>query len=325
MELNTKTKMFCGCAQRVRRRAEHPGVPRVPRPPRLDARDEREGRGERHPPRPRARLLHPRVQPLRAQELLLPRPREGLPDLAVRRADVLRGLARRRPRRRHGRDDRDRARAHRGGRGQEHPRRRHGRHPGREPLARRLQPRRRPARRDRHQAHHRDGAPDGRGGPRLRRDHPRHRQGARHLRRPDGAGVAARRRQPLAPRQGRPGRGSERHPLRQALGDQERQLAARHRALHPPRGRAPGRAAQRGQARRPGDAPLARGHQLHHARAAPRRRRRTTATSPSPTCCRSQPSREWVEELRATLPEHPAKQRARLQSSGGSATSRCAT
>ncbi len=30
-----------------------------------------------------------------------------------------------------------------------------------------------------------------------------------------------------------------------------------------------------------------------------------------------EPSREWVEELRATLPEHPAKQRARLQTDWG--------
>ena len=41
------------------------------------------------------------VEPVRPEELLLPRPREELPDLAVRRADRLRGLGRGRARRRH--------------------------------------------------------------------------------------------------------------------------------------------------------------------------------------------------------------------------------
>ena len=31
VELNTNSKMFCGCADRVRRRAEHPGLPGLPR------------------------------------------------------------------------------------------------------------------------------------------------------------------------------------------------------------------------------------------------------------------------------------------------------
>ena len=49
------------------------------------------------------------------------------------------------------------------------------------------------------------------------------------------------------------------------------------------------------------------------ARAGARRPRRTTATSPSPTSCRSRPRAEWVDELRATLPERPWERRARLQ------------
>ncbi len=41
----------------------------------------------------------------------------------------------------------------------------------------------------------------------------------------------------------------------------------------------------------PGDPALPRGHRRHHVRAAPRRRRPTTATSRSPTWCRSRPTR----------------------------------
>ena len=37
IELNTASKMFCGCATDVRRRAEHPGLPGVPRTPGLAA------------------------------------------------------------------------------------------------------------------------------------------------------------------------------------------------------------------------------------------------------------------------------------------------
>ena len=43
-----------------------------------------------------------------------------------------------------------------------------------------------------------------------------------------------------------------------------------------------------------------------------RRRRRTTATSPSQTSCRSRRPRERVEELRGTLPELPRAMRVRL-------------
>ena len=100
------------------------------------------------------------VEPVRAEELLLPRPRQELPDLAVRRADRLRGLGRRRARRRHDRHGADRARAHGRGCRQADARRRLDRpHPGRRVLARRLQPRGRAARRDRHEADLRRRAP----------------------------------------------------------------------------------------------------------------------------------------------------------------------
>ena len=37
VELNTNTKMFCGCPTDVRRRAQHPGLPDLPGPARLAA------------------------------------------------------------------------------------------------------------------------------------------------------------------------------------------------------------------------------------------------------------------------------------------------
>ena len=91
---------------------------------------------------------------LRAQELLLPGPAEGLSDLPIR-STVLHQRqgasadAGRRPR------GRDRPRAPRGGRGEDHARRRpHGPDRRRRLLARRLQPRRHAARRDRDRARH---------------------------------------------------------------------------------------------------------------------------------------------------------------------------
>ena len=50
---------------------------------------------------------------------------------------------------------------------------------------------------------------------------------------------------------------------------------------------------------------------------AARRTPRTTATSPSPTWCRSRPTRPGSSELRATLPEPPAARRRRLQAGLG--------
>ena len=60
-----------------------------------------------------------------------------------------------------------------------------------------------------------------------------------------------------------------------------------------------------------------------------RRRPPTTATSPSPTWCRSRPDAAWVEELRAALPELPGRAGARLQAASGASPtwtcSRCST
>ena len=122
------------------------------------------------------------------QELLLPRPRQELPDQPVRRADRVRGLRRDRARGRHAHQRPDRARAHGGGRRQAHPPRRRNRpHPGRRRIPRRLQPRGRAAGRDRDEAdlRHRAQGSGCRQG--LRGDDPRHRARPRHQRGAHGA------------------------------------------------------------------------------------------------------------------------------------------
>ena len=108
---------------RVRRRAEHAHLPGLPRPARRAAGGQRGRHRVDDQDRPRAELLDRVLVPLRPQELLLPGHAEELPDLAVRRAAVRRGLPRRRGRRRD-RPRRHRAGAPGGGHRQEHPRRR---------------------------------------------------------------------------------------------------------------------------------------------------------------------------------------------------------
>ena len=186
-----------------------------------------------------------------AEELLLSRHDEELPDLAVRRADRLRRLRRPGGRRRDV-PRRGGARAHGGGRGQGDPRRRLRPHPGRRLLADRLQPRRRASDRDRHQADPRHGRQGTRGRKGLRRTPARTDEGARRLGRSDGAGVAALRRQHLACADRRRGTG---HPHR----DQERQLASLRRAGDPLRDDAPGRDPRRRRQGEAGDPPLPRG------------------------------------------------------------------
>ena len=299
----------------VRRRAEHPGLPGVPGAAGCAAGAQRDGGRVRDPDRAGPELRDRRVVPVRAEELLLPGHAEELPDLAVRRADRFDGwtdVTVEQPGGVEDLRDRHRARAHGGGHRQVAARRRRDRpHPRRRLLPRRLQPRRHPAHRDRHEAD--------RG---HRRDRARGRQArtSAHLR--DmlrGLGVSDVRMEQGSLRCDvnlslRPvARAPARHPQR----DQERQLAALGRARRALRGLAAGRAARRGRARscrRPGTGTRT---PASPRPAAARSRPRTTATSPSPTSCRSRPPREWVEELRAALPEPPRERRARLQAGVG--------
>ena len=100
VELNTSVQDVLRLPDRVRRRAQHAGLPDLPGPARRDAGRQRQGRRVGDPDRPRAQLRDRRVVPLRPEELLLPGHAEELPDLAVRRADRLRRLHGRRRRRR---------------------------------------------------------------------------------------------------------------------------------------------------------------------------------------------------------------------------------
>ena len=70
--------------RRLRRRREHADVPGLPRLPGGAARAEPHGDRVGRQARPRARLRDRAARRLRAQELLLPRPAEGLSDFPVR-------------------------------------------------------------------------------------------------------------------------------------------------------------------------------------------------------------------------------------------------
>ena len=81
-ELRTNTKLFCGCRERIRRRAEHERLPGVPRSARIAARAQRRRRRARHAYRARPALRGPALD-LPPEELLLPGHAEGLPDQPV--------------------------------------------------------------------------------------------------------------------------------------------------------------------------------------------------------------------------------------------------
>ena len=262
----------------VRRRAQHADLPDLPGAARVDAGRQRDRGRVGDPDRAGAQLRDRRVVPVRPEELLLPGHAEELPDVPVRRADRLQRLdrrGRRRPRRPADGPRRHRACAHGGGHRQVAARRRrHRPDPRRRLLARRLQPGRHPPHRDRHQAD-----------PRYPRDRAARRQGVRRAaagpaarprreRRPDGAGLAALRREPLAraARHRRGGRWSSPH-LGDAHRDQERELAAFGRAGGAVRGTAARRRTDVRPADPAGDPPLARGHRHHHLGAREVRRR----------------------------------------------------
>ncbi len=78
--------MFCGCEVTFGEPPNTHVCPRLPGPPRRAAGDQREGHRVRHAHRAGAQLPHRRADHLPPQELLLSRPAQGLPDLAVRPA-----------------------------------------------------------------------------------------------------------------------------------------------------------------------------------------------------------------------------------------------
>ena len=201
VELNTATKMFCGCSTVF---GAEPNTQVCPvclgLPGALPALN-RIGVESAMRIGLALNCQVARVVPVRAEELLLPGHAEELPDLPVRRADLLRRVPRRRLRDPRGPPDLPRghrARPHGGGHRQEQPHgRRHRAHPRGRLLPGRLQPRGHPADRDRHQADRgsRTLRPRGRQG--LRRRPARAAACAGRLGRADGAGLAALRRQPV--------------------------------------------------------------------------------------------------------------------------------
>ncbi len=184
--------------ERLRRRPEHADLPRLPRlPGRASGAQPARDRGDDQA-RSRARLRDRRARGLPPQELLLPRPAQGLPDLPVRRAALPRRAASSsRPRR--ARLEVGIVRAHLE---EDAAKNVHlaalGPHPRCDRDARRLQPRRLAAARDRHRA--RD--PLGRARQALPAAAAPDRGRARPLRRRAREGVDALRRQRLGASRG---------------------------------------------------------------------------------------------------------------------------
>ena len=297
-QLLTETKIFCGCRTAFGARAEHARLSGLPRAAgRAAGAQPARGRVRRSAP---ALALDCAVQPdvgLRAQELLLSRPAEGLPDLAVRSAARDRRLAR-------GRATAARARRHHArppgrGRRQVAPSRLPGFRPRDLP---RLQPQRRAAHRDRHRA---GPAVGGRCG-RVLRAAARDPRRARRQRRQHGRGQPALRRQ----RVGAAGRQRRRSARRPKSRTSTRSGSCRRRSSSRSSGRSAsldggGRVRQE---TRLWDSDTRRDRR----RCAARKRRTTIATFRSPICRRSSSTPAWVDAIRAALPELPEARKARF-------------
>ena len=310
VELGTADQDVLRLPDRVRRRAEHPGLPDLPGPARSLPVVNRSARRVRDPHRPGAELRDRAVVPVRAEELLLPGHAEELPDLAVRRADRLRRLPRRRRsttgetfrveiERAHMEEDTGKS-LHVGGAT--------GRIHGAEYSL---------------LDYNRAGVPlieivtkpiagTGERAPEVARAYV------------DGAARAAQARSAsptcgwtrarcAATRTCRWPRATPgaRHPHARPRTSTRCARSSGRSATRSPRQAA--RAARRRRRIIQETRHFHEDDRHHRVRAAPRRPPRTTATSPSPTWCRSRPTAEWVEELRGTLPELPWVRRARLQ------------
>ena len=232
---------------------------------------------------------------LRAQELLLSRPAEGLPDQPVRAPGRRGRLARDRARRRHAQDDRHHARPPRGGRGQVaargFPR----------AVGHRPEPRRHAAARDRVRARHALGE----GSHRVPEEDPHARALPRDLRRQHaGRLVPLRRERVRAPGRRRPS--SARAP-RSRTSTRSASSSARSTTRSSARSSC-SRAAARSSRKRGSTTPT----RARRARCARRKKRTTTATSRIPTCCRSRSTRRRSKRVRATLPELPDEKAARF-------------
>ena len=302
-ELQTATKLFCGCPNVF---GDEPNTNVCPvclglpgSLPGAQPAGGGAGHGHRHRPALRDPALH-----LPPEELLLPGPGQGLPDQPVRRADQRRRLPR--PARRH--PGGDRAGPHGGGHRQDHPRR--------APRAASTAPT------TRWSTTTASGvplveivsAPDMRTAAQARAYATELRAilvatGASDGKMEEGsmrvdANVSVRR--------------SARRPVRHPLRDQEPQLGALAGPGHRVRGGAPdrparGRASAVVQQTRHWDEDAG----PHRRPCAPRRRPTTTGTSSSPTWCRWCPTPSGSGAVADTLGPMPAERRARLVGPAG--------
>ena len=283
---------------RLRCRAEHPGLPDLPGVPRRDAGGQPHRRRVRDPDRPGA-------------ELRRSRPGAGSPGRTTstrtcRRTSRPRSTTSRSPptatwtsrstgetvrveiERAHMEEDTGKS-THVGGAT--------GRISRSRVLAAGLQPGRRAAGRDRHQADRRHQGARAAGGPRVRHGAPRSAVLAGCLGRQDGSGLAALRRERLAHPGREPG---VRHPHR----DQERQLAALGGTGGALRDHPAGSASRH---RRP-DRQETRHFDESTGTTSPGRSKETAEDYryfPEPDLVPLAPEREWVESIRASLPELP--------------------
>ena len=103
---------------------------------------------------------------------------------------------------------------------------------------------------------------------------------------------------------------------------QEHELVPLHRARHPRRDRAPGGDPARRRRGRAGDAALRPAHASGSRRCAPRRRRTTTATSPSPTSCPSRSPRRCSTPRARRAARAAGRRAGALRARSGSAPTR---
>ena len=297
-QLLTASKIFCGCSTAF---GAPPNTHVCPvclgLARRAAGAEPRGGRSARSAPALALGCRDQRDVDLRAQELLLSGPAEGLPDLAVRAAARERRRARVRCR--------PTGRSASASRASTWKRTRQVAARGLRRLRsqdlRRLQPQRRAAHRDRHRARSAIGGRRGR----VLRPAARDPGLARRQRRQHGRGQPALRRQRVGASGGHrdarhEGRGQEPElvPL-PAEGARVRDRAADRRA----RARAAASCRRRG---------CGTGGRASRSRCAARKRRTTTATFRSPTCRRSSSTTARVAAIRDAMPELPDARRRRF-------------
>ena len=183
---------------RVRCRAQHPGLPRLPRPARRPAGGQREGRRVGHPDRPRAELRDRAWCRFARKNYFYPDMPKNFQTSQYDEPIAFEGCSTSSSRTAPSTGSRSSAPTWRRTPASRCTSAAPPAHPRRRPLAWSTTTGRHPAHRDRHQADDGGGGAGAGDRPRLRLRAARPAQGARRLGRADGAGLAALRRQPVA-------------------------------------------------------------------------------------------------------------------------------